>query len=348
MRCRSFASALVLGLATVVASSCLSGASFADDSKPAAPPASPVAPEGGEMQGPPQPRPAISDAYLKSLVGTWDLAIHTGQGPDLKGTSTTRLALDGTAVIEEMDDGAAFAGMGVQYVAADGKGLNLWWFDSMGDGGVWAWKGTLVDGGYDLAGDAPDGGKATGTMRKKGDGHVYEMKMAGASAMTITYTKAAKPAAAAPIARDKGPKSAMVDMCLGDWTVAGMTVIDAVKMEIKHEGTSSFRLGVGGAYLIQDYEIKSDMEHSFALGVMSFGADGKSMRLWSFGNTMDVPLEVPGTVDGTTYKGKLEKTPFGGQFELSIAKKGEAIESAASIVIPIGKVLVSETYTRKK
>jgi len=307
-----------------------------------APSADPAAP-----QGPPPPRPAIQHPYLTGLVGTWDLAIHTPHG-DSKGTAIVSLGLDGTALVEEVSDDHGFAGLGVYYVTADGKGLRSWWFDTMGGGEVWVMAGTLADAGYDLGGDGMGGAKATTAMHKDGDGHRYEMKMGGQSVVTIAYTKAAAPAKREVVARENGPTCPLVDDLLGDWTIEGVTTIHFMGLDVRHTGTSSFRLGVGGAYLLLDYEAKSEMERTFLFGVLSFGADGKSAKYRWFTNSFEAPIQMNGTTDGTAWTFVAKQTVLGDITSVWTKKDG-ALHSTDEVVLPgERKLSVRETHSKKK
>ncbi len=179
-------------------------------------------------------------------------------------------------------------------------------------------------------------------------GHLYEMTAGGGAVMSIAYTKSAAPAKREVVAREKGPKCALVDGVLGDWTIDGVTTIHFLGLDVKHTGAAGFRLGVGGTFLLLDYEAKSDSDHMFLFGVLSFGADGKTSKYWWFTNAFDGPVRMDGTFDGKAWTFVAKKVAVGDITSVWTLKDG-GLHTTDDVVLPGDRrVSVSETYTRKK
>ncbi len=108
------------------------------------PPAKPAAPT---------PCPKTQGKLLDALVGGWEFT-GKAMGKDLAGVETWAKAADGTALVQELHvPDLGFDGLGVLRLAADGKTLASWWFDSFGQGGTWKFTGTLAEDRFDLASD---------------------------------------------------------------------------------------------------------------------------------------------------------------------------------------------------
>lgn len=317
---------------------------------PPAPPTPPT-PAESEMQGPPRAREPFTNVFMKSMIGTWDLAIHGMEG-DTKGTAIISLALDGTAVVEEFTDDHGFSNLSVYQVSSDGKTVQSAWFNTTGGGQMWPMSGPLTEKGFDLAGEGMGGGTASARLYAGEAGMTFELKMASApkaeevTVATIRYTKAAKAAERPAIAREKGAKASFIDDVLGAWKVEGVTKLDFMGgMEIASSGTSAFRLGVGGAYLLQDYDVRNPMQHLVMFGVMSFGADGKSGHAWWFTNLEGPMRDFSIAAEDAGWK--FSRTSTHGSATSTWTKKDGALKSAAAIVLPGDRKLsVEETYTR--
>lgn len=309
-------------------------------------PAPPAKPAPAAPEGPPTPRPAITHAYLKSLAGTWDITAILADGAEKKGSSTIRLDLDGTAVVNELTGAEGYFGLGVLYVGADAKSVSSWYFDTAGPGQVWATKGELAEKGYVLHTEGGPMGPMKETMNAEEGGHVYEMWAGEHRVMSIHYKNRKDPQPRAAIARDKGQKSALIDGLLGDWVVEGVTVIEALKVEMRHTGATSFRLALGGTLLAQDYEARNDLEHNVGLAINALGADGKTLTHWSFWNTFDRPMVMKGTVEGATFRAKAEGGPMPGMETVHRTIEG-GHELVVTFEIPgIGKGVSTETYKK--
>src|SRR5207249_3566274 len=166
----------------------------------------------------PAPRAKISHPYLDSLVGSWDIVSRPEGQPEVRGTARWWKALDGTALVEEMAAGEgehAFFGLGVLYVGADGKSLNRWWFDSMGQGDVWHTKGTLEADGWVLS-SGEGAARIDNLMKRSGDGHAYAMKTGDKVNVAVSYQRAAKEAPSPPLLAALSIKHPLVLSTLGD------------------------------------------------------------------------------------------------------------------------------------
>lgn len=286
----------------------------------------------------PKPLTKIQSPLLDSLVGAWEFT-GKAMGQEMKGVETWAKAVDGTAFVQELHvemAGGTFDGLGVLRVADDGKTLSYWWFDSMGQGGVWKFTGTLLEDGFDLKSD--EGGlKAEKRLRKKGDVVEYSEKHGEMAAVSATAKKATK-TVEIPVPKECPLAThAFFKAQLGDWKIAGTSMGQA------YEGKSRFRLAVGGHYVVQEYELHGGPEHHHAIGVTSIGADGKTLRSWWFGNFFKIePLASTGTVTDTVASAK-GPHPMGMEVAVTFTREGDGFAA----VYKAGEMeLLKETYTR--
>lgn len=287
----------------------------------------------------PQPLAKASNAFLDSLVGSWDASVKA-MGTDLKGTDRWTKAVGDTAWAHELSFGTgkdAFHGLGVLRVGGDGKSLTMWWFDSMGEGKVWKFQGTVTADGFEVKSE--EGGmKASKGLKKAEGGLAYRMTVGGDEVVAGSWKKAAKEVAPAAIDPEKCPlaKHPFVKAELGDWTI---TTDDG-----EYEGKTSFRLGVGGSHVVQDYALdaKAGGESHRGFGVSSVAEDGKSMNAWWFGNHFVEPLVLTGSLTSTEWSAK-GTMPGMGAFTLVVSHKdGNKMESATTM----GDAVMKEQYTR--
>ena len=234
-------------------------------------------------EDPPTPKPLAkaTNAFLDSLVGSWDATVQA-HGGEWKGTDRWSKVAGETAWLHELSfakGDAAFHGLGVLRLEEDGKALRMWWFDSQGRGGVWSFRGTVGDDGFEVASD--EGGmKATKGLRKAEGGLAYRMTVDGKEMGAGTWKKAEKPAADAPIDPAKCPLAAhaFVKAQLGDWTIS------ATSMGTTYAGSARYRLAVGGWCVASDSALAGGAEDHRGFGVSSLSADGKTLSSWWFSN----------------------------------------------------------------
>jgi hypothetical protein len=307
----------------------------AEDPAPAAPPAAPPA---AAPTGVPTPLQKAEHAFLDGLVGSWDVVVKA-HGTELKGTDRWSKVAGDTAWLHELSFGdGAFHGLGVLRLTPDGKGLTMWWFDSMGKGAVWTFQGTVTAEGFEVASD--EGGmKATKGLAKAEGGLTYRMTVNGAEVVAGTWRKRATPAAA-PEAPKECPlgKHPFVQAQLGDWT------LETTSMGAPYTGTARFRLGVGGHYVLEDYALVGGDERHHGFGVSSISADGKTLRSWWFGNYFREPVALSGAVTEKGWLGKGEG-PMG-EMTVDVRKTETGMESVVSAAG--GVEVMREKYARPK
>jgi hypothetical protein len=142
--------------------------------------------DSGPPGGMPAPQKKIDHPFATALPGEWSWTAQSSAMGESKGTSTIRLGLLDTAVIEDVRGTTKmgpFEGQALWRVGADGTSVKLWWFSNlMQDPEVFT--GKLGSDGYEVS--SPAGG--TMALRKTATG--LEMKAAkGPNTMTVTYTK---------------------------------------------------------------------------------------------------------------------------------------------------------------
>jgi hypothetical protein len=121
----------------------------------------------------------VDPAVAKAMVGTWNVS------GDMTGTSTMRLALGDTAIVEELQTdmgGTPYHGLGV-FKFGDGGKMTVWWFDASPEPHVY--RGTTGPQGCDLT-----SGDVRLTTRPTATGAV-ELKMydGDQQIMALTYTR---------------------------------------------------------------------------------------------------------------------------------------------------------------
>jgi hypothetical protein len=112
------------------------------------------------------PQKKIEHPFVKETVGTWDF------GGDMKGASTVRLALGGTAVVEDLESTmgpAPYYGHGVRKLSDDGKTMTLWWFDNFSPAPE-VFHGPVSADGYELRSE-----KHRVVMKKTASGLQFQM-----------------------------------------------------------------------------------------------------------------------------------------------------------------------------
>jgi hypothetical protein len=292
------------------------------------------APAGGV----PKPLPKAEHAFLDSLVGSWDASVKAAGG-EYRGTDRWTKVAGDTAWVHEMSlasEKDAFHGLGVLRLAADGKSLSMWWYDSHGRGGVWKFRGTAGPEGFEVASD--EGGmRATKGFSKAEGGLAYRMTVNGKEVGVGTWKKAAKDAAPAPIDPEKCPlaKHPFVRAQLGDWKIT------ATSMGTEYEGASRYRLAVGGHHVLHDYALAGGPEDHRGFGVSALSADGTTITAWWFSNYFPEPLALTGPVTDVSWKGTGKG--FTGEFTIVVTAKDGAMES---VMTQGGAEIMKETYRR--
>jgi hypothetical protein len=163
MRRRTFLS----GLAAVVAAAAVAVGSQALAEEPAG--------------GMPSPQKKLDHPFVKEMVGVFDFVSDMG-----KGTSTIRLGLGDTAVIEDLEASMGpmpYFGHGVRKVSDDGKTMTLWWFDST-SAEPDVYTGPLTAEGFDLK--SPE---HRITMTKTATGFEFKIYQGDQLGFTAQYTK---------------------------------------------------------------------------------------------------------------------------------------------------------------
>jgi hypothetical protein len=287
---------------------------------------------------PPAALAKVDVPFLDALVGDWNASVEA-MGEKLKGTDRWTKVVDGTAWLHELQFGEgnmAFHGLGVLRPDADGKGVSMWWFDSMGPGNVWRFHGTVGPDGFEVASD--EGGmKATKSLRKKGDAFEYVMTVNGEKVVTGAWAKAAGTVETpAPVS---GP---LVDLPLakaqvGTWEVEGTMGGET------HEGTTSFRGAVGGQAVVQTYEVEGPVR-LVGLGVSTLAEDGKTLKTLWWDNYFPAPLVLDGTISPTGWRAR-GKHSLHGEMEVLLTKTDDGLHVVYS---GGGKTLFEETYSREE
>src|SRR5262245_43723084 len=220
---------------------------------------------------PPKPRPMISHPYLDSLVGTWDIVAKPAGRPEERGAARWWKAFNETALLESMSTSSgSFFGFGVLYVRPDGKSIDRWWFDSMGQGEVWHTSGTLAADGWPLS-SSDATGTFVNTMKRTADGHAYTMQMGGTTNLEVAYTKSTKEYGRPPIVDALAIKHPLVQASVGDYAMTSVLTLPATAggRSVTAAGKASNRLGVGGAYLMMEYSLQAPEGPMIGLGVAS-------------------------------------------------------------------------------
>ena len=167
---------IALGLLAVVVAGTSLGARFARAEDP--------------KQGVPPVQKPVKQAFVESLVGTWDVET-TGAFAAGKGKATFAKGVGDTALLETYEKTSSmgtYFGHGIYKVSDDEKTISVWWLDNFSAEPM-KLSGPLKDTGYEVSGDAPGMGTMKLTFEKKGDALVYTM-FAGGMEMKSTYTKA--------------------------------------------------------------------------------------------------------------------------------------------------------------
>lgn len=140
-------------------------------------------------KGMPQAQKAVQQAFLESLVGTWNVE---STGPFAgKGKATFAKGVGDTAILEDYEKTSAmgtYFAHGIYRVSDDGKTLTIWRFDNYGAEPL-KLSGPLKDTGYEVSGTSPGMGPMKLTCEKTGDTLTFTMS-AGGMEMTSAYTRA--------------------------------------------------------------------------------------------------------------------------------------------------------------
>jgi hypothetical protein len=287
--------------------------------------AAPVRAEEPAKPAAPKALPKVKDPFLDSLVGTWDVVV-TGPMGDFKGTDVWWKGAADTAYVRAMTlagkDGE-FHGFGVARVGADGKAFTLWWFDSMGQGEMAVYKGSVGADRYE-AESAWEGMKIAESLVRKDKTLVYAMSMNGESAATGTWTRSEKAVTPTEAKTGKLAEHPFVKAAVGEWKVAGASGGQ------KHEGKSRMHVGVGGHYLLDDWSITVGGELHAAVGVYSLSPDGSKWRAWWFGNYGADPIALTGTLTDKGWTGE-GPHPMGGTLKVVFSKTDAGLEGVYSI-----------------
>ena len=135
----------------------------------------------------PAPQKPIAHPFATSLAGEWSWTAQSSSMGESKGTSTIRLGLLDTAVIEDVRGTTKmgpFEGQALWRVGADGKTVKLWWFDPMRfDPEVFT--GTLGTDGYDVSSQDAE----TMSFKRTPTGLEMKANRRGSGTMTVTYTR---------------------------------------------------------------------------------------------------------------------------------------------------------------
>jgi hypothetical protein len=154
----------------------------------------------GSQAGDPAPvgAPAIESKFFRGFVGSWDTEASEGAMGRAKGRSTWRLALGGTAVIEDYEakitaaDGSTQSSV-MQVVVrekGDGKTIEGWLFDQSGIAPT-HYVGTYTDAGFEAKAETPQGPMRV-TCEAKGADRVFHLYAGDTLLQLETYRPAAK------------------------------------------------------------------------------------------------------------------------------------------------------------
>jgi hypothetical protein len=141
------------------------------------------------------------------------------------------------------------------------------------------------------------------------------------------------PPAAGPVApkRIDHPLAKALD---GEWAVASTSAVG------KASGVTTFRLGLGGTALLQDYALGQPADFH-GHGVWRISDDGKTVRVWWFDTRQAAAQVFEGTLSADGYDVKDADSGV----RLTLSRKGEGFEFR--LHPSDGSVLVTDSYSRR-
>ena len=290
----------------------------------------------------PQPARKVDHPTFDALVGSWN-ASTKGMRGESAGVAQFGKAADGTALVWEIErkgSESTFYGLGVLRFSGAGDAVRLWWFDTMGVADVTVFHGAVTAEGWDLGSEV---GFAM-RLRKAATGWVLTLGQGETTYSTTTYTKAEKPAA---FTSPSAPKEGLLAAAIGDWTVAGaytMPGSDGKPATVKGTGTARWRWSLGGAALVEDYDVMVGSAKTASVLVLRPAADAKTCKAWGFVADTVEPTVLAGPVEGDTWTGT-GAMPGGGELTVKWSRKGEQHQVEA---LSGAQVVGTDTFTRKR
>lgn len=136
--------------------------------------------------------PKLDHPFVRALLGAWDVTA-TGPMGESKARSTMSLVLGDTTLAHEWTGdafGAPYHGHGLYRLAADGKRLVCWWFDSHSPEPL-KMIGPVSESKAELSGSGV-AGPVTIIWKVVDDGVEWTMTSGGAVLMKQTYRRATK------------------------------------------------------------------------------------------------------------------------------------------------------------
>lgn len=323
-------SATALGLLALAASAVLTVPARAEDD-PHAPHAAPHSAR------------KVDHPTFDALVGSWN-ASTKGMRGESAGVAHFGKAADGTALVWEIErkgSESTFHGLGVLRFSGAGDAVRLWWFDTMGVADVTVFHGAVTAEGWDLGSEVGFAMK----LRKTEAGWVLTLGQGDTTYSTTTYTKSEKPVA---FTSPSAPKEGLLAAAVGDWTVAGAYTMPGAGGKpatvVTGAGTARWRWSLGGAALVEDYDVTVGTVRTASVLVLRAAADAKTCKAWGFVTDGVEPTVLTGPVEGDTWTGT-GAIPGGGELTVKWSRKGEQylVEALAG-----GQVVGTDTFTRKK
>src|SRR5262245_42928943 len=153
--------------------------------------------------------PAIANAFLDGLVGSWNVESTTIGGPG-KGVQRVRRAVGGSALLVESHisvGGRELYATGVIRLDDGGKTAKYWRIDTLSMSELTSFKGPLAETSFDVTSEA--GGVFH--LERTADGYTATSKRGDTTFFSSKYTKAPKDVEIdAPNAPKDGPNAAIV------------------------------------------------------------------------------------------------------------------------------------------